>query len=116
MNTTQEEKINVLFVDDEQVNLDTYKMNFRRTLNVRTALSAAEARKILEFEVIDVVVSDQRMPETTGVEFLTRVREQWPDVVSLQQQGVTAGTTTEDGRVEGATGTPGRNHAGQGRF
>jgi len=81
------QKITVLFVDDEPANLASFKMNYRRELNVRTAQNANDAIAILEFEQIDVVVSDQRMPETTGVEFLTQIKEKHPHIMRILVTG-----------------------------
>lgn len=80
MNTDQTDKITVLFVDDEEENLKSYRTNFRRELSVLTAMSADSAFDILEFEKVDVIVSDQRMPETTGVEFLAKTKELYPAI------------------------------------
>jgi PAS domain S-box-containing protein len=72
--------ITVLFVDDEEENLKAYRTNFRRDLNVLTAMSAHSAFDILEFEKVDVIVSDQRMPDKTGVEFLAEAKAKYPEI------------------------------------
>ncbi|WP_448635308.1 response regulator [Pedobacter panaciterrae] len=61
--------INVLYVDDELHNLNSFKAGFRRLFNIFTAESALEGRKILEAENIHVIITDQRMPVMTGIEF-----------------------------------------------
>ena len=61
--------INVLYIDDEPHNLTSFKASFRRDFNVFTAESAEEGRKILESNNINVILSDQRMPKMTGIEF-----------------------------------------------
>jgi response regulator RpfG family c-di-GMP phosphodiesterase len=66
-------KISVLYVDDEENNLFSFKANFRIKYKVRTAISGKDALEILKKESIDIIITDQRMPEMTGVEFLEKV-------------------------------------------
>jgi len=63
-------KFNLLYVDDEESNLRIFKDTFRREFNIFIARTAKEGMKILDENDIDLVLSDQRMPEMTGVEFL----------------------------------------------
>ena len=64
---------NILYVDDEPHNLSAFAATFRRMYKVFTAESAEEGRKILDSEDIQVIITDQRMPKTTGVEFLASI-------------------------------------------
>ncbi len=64
------EKFSLLYVDDEESNLRIFKNTFRRKFEIYTATSAKEGMKILDNHEIDLVLSDQRMPGMTGVEFL----------------------------------------------
>lgn len=75
--------INVMYVDDEVVNLKAFQANFRRLFNVFIARSAAEGEEILSKNTIHVVLSDQRMPEVTGVEFLGSVRAKYPGTIRI---------------------------------
>ncbi|HEX8377223.1 MAG TPA: response regulator [Pedobacter sp.] len=70
-----ESKITVLYVDDEENNLISFKANFRMKYNVLIALSGDEAMSILEKKHVDIIITDQRMPNMTGVEFLEKVLE-----------------------------------------
>ncbi|EGV20331.1 sigma-54-dependent transcriptional regulator [Thiocapsa marina] len=79
----------VLLVDDEPLSLETLTRTLDESFEVLTATSAAAAEEILAQEWVQVIVTDQRMPETTGVEFLARVRERWPDVVRIIISGYT---------------------------
>ena len=79
--------INVLYVDDEVYNLTAFKAGFRRTFNVFTAESAAEGRKILETQDIHVIVTDQRMPVTTGIEFLESIIPDFPEPIRMLLTG-----------------------------
>lgn len=74
----ENEKPVVLYIDDEQANLTTFKANFRRDFVVHCALSAAEGREILDKEPVHIIVADQRMPQTTGTEFFGSILETYP--------------------------------------
>jgi two-component system response regulator AtoC len=73
----------ILVVDDEQDNLDAFRFNFKKTFDILTATSGAEALQILADKDCAVVVTDQRMPKMTGVELLREVRERRPDTVGI---------------------------------
>ncbi|ADY53881.1 response regulator receiver protein [Pseudopedobacter saltans DSM 12145] len=81
------DKIKVLYVDDEDNNLISFKANFRMEYKVFTAISGEEALKILEKENIDIIITDQRMPNMTGVEFLEMVIEKNPDPMRILLTG-----------------------------
>jgi response regulator RpfG family c-di-GMP phosphodiesterase len=70
--------INVLYVDDELNNLQGFKANFRRYYNVFTALSAEDAKLILAETEIHVLITDQRMPITSGTQMLEEVINEYP--------------------------------------
>jgi signal transduction histidine kinase/FixJ family two-component response regulator len=73
----------ILYVDDEPDNLRVFELTFRRDFSVLTATSADEGMEILNANPVAVVLSDQRMPGVTGVEFLSRVRELDPDTLRI---------------------------------
>lgn len=79
--------INVLYVDDEVHNLNSFKAGFRRKFNIFTAESAVEGRKVLETELIHVIITDQRMPVTTGIEFLESIIPEFPDPIRILLTG-----------------------------
>ncbi|SHG01009.1 response regulator [Pedobacter caeni] len=81
--------VNVLYVDDEVHNLTAFKASFRRQFNVFTANSAVEGRTVLESEHIHVIVTDQRMPVTTGIEFLESIIPDFPDPIRILLTGYT---------------------------
>ncbi len=70
--TVDKKKFSILYVDDEQSNLNAFYNTFRRKYKVHLALGAEEGLKIFKEQEIDLVISDQRMPEMTGVEFLKK--------------------------------------------
>lgn len=80
-------QINVLYVDDEVHNLNSFKAGFRRMFNIFTAESAEEGRKILETEDIQVIITDQRMPVMTGIEFLESIIPDFPDPIRILLTG-----------------------------
>jgi response regulator RpfG family c-di-GMP phosphodiesterase len=80
----------VLFVDDEVNILKALQRLLRaEDMNVLCASRAAEALDLLEKHPAQVVVTDQRMPEMSGVDFLAHVRERQPDVVRMMLTGYT---------------------------
>ncbi|WP_426992422.1 HD domain-containing phosphohydrolase [Methylomonas sp. CM2] len=80
--------INLLFVDDEANILKALRRLFRGgDYRVETAESGAEALEILAHQPIDLIISDMRMPQMDGAEFLTRVAERWPDTVRILLTG-----------------------------
>lgn len=82
-----EKKITVLYVDDEENNLISFKANFRIKYNVLVAISGDEAMKIIEGKHVDIIITDQRMPNMTGVEFLEQVLEKKPDPMRILLTG-----------------------------
>lgn len=79
--------ISVLYVDDEQNNLLSFKAAFRREFEVHTAISGQEGLEIVKNEAIDVIITDQRMPNMTGVEFLQKVIPFAPDPMRILLTG-----------------------------
>jgi signal transduction histidine kinase/FixJ family two-component response regulator len=65
----------VLYVDDEPDNLRIFELTFRREFEILTASGGEEALEILNRKPVAMILSDQRMPGMTGVEFLARAQE-----------------------------------------
>ncbi|MCL4457061.1 MAG: response regulator [Nitrospirae bacterium] len=83
-----DEKIKILFVDDEENVLAAVKRVFIDTgYIILTATSGREALEILENNDVRVIVSDYRMPEMNGVELLKTIREQRNDIVRIVLSG-----------------------------
>ena len=80
---------NILYVDDEPHNLSSFSASYRRLYKIFTAESAEEGRKILDKEDIHVIITDQRMPKTTGVEFLASILEIYPEPIRMILTGFT---------------------------
>ncbi|GAB4340006.1 MAG: hypothetical protein Fur0042_00330 [Cyanophyceae cyanobacterium] len=80
----------MLVVDDEPDNLDLLYRTFRRDFNVLKADSGAAALDILRSEgEVAVIISDQRMPEMKGTEFLSKTVPDFPDTVRIILTGFT---------------------------
>jgi len=78
----------VLFVDDDRAVLKSLARLFHRDgLEVMTAENSAEALELLGRYPVQLVVSDQRMPGASGVEFLSQVKERYPEVVRVLLTG-----------------------------
>jgi response regulator RpfG family c-di-GMP phosphodiesterase len=92
----EEKKINVLYVDDEENNLLAFKATFRMQYNVFIALSAEQAMQILETKPIEIIITDQRMPQMTGVEFLEKVIEKYIDPMRILLTGYADMTAVVD--------------------
>ncbi len=93
----------LLFVDDEQNILSSLKRLFRPLkYTVLTAGSGSEGLKLLGENHVDLVMSDMRMPEMDGAEFLAHVAEQWPQVVRILLTGYSDLNSTIKAVNEGA--------------
>ena len=79
----------VLVVDDEVRSQEALRRTLEEEFEVLTASGADEARQLLERHPVHVLLSDQRMPGTSGVAFLTQVRNEWPDVIRIIISGYT---------------------------
>jgi two-component system response regulator HupR/HoxA len=80
----------VLIVDDEPRSLEALRRVLSEDFEVIEARDAAEAEGVLAGELVEIVLCDQRMPRETGVDFLQRVRERWPDTIRIIISGYTA--------------------------
>lgn len=81
------QKPGILYVDDEEHNLHSFKASLRREFNVYTAISPDEALEYLDKEDLRVILSDQRMPKKTGVEFFAELKETHPEPVRILLTG-----------------------------
>ena len=86
---TSRTPLSVLVVDDELRSLETLRRTLEDHFTIFTALSAQEGLALMEGEYIQIVLSDQRMPGSSGVEFLRNVRARWPNTMRLILSGHT---------------------------
>jgi diguanylate cyclase (GGDEF)-like protein/PAS domain S-box-containing protein len=85
-----EKKQTLLIVDDEPNILTSLSRLLRREgFNILTATSPSEAFEHLAKHPVQVVLSDQRMPEMSGTEFFSRVRQLYPDTIRIVLTGYT---------------------------
>jgi CheY-like chemotaxis protein len=90
MNSDRPKKPKMLVVDDEPDNLDLLYRTFRRDFNVFKADSGITALEVLAAEgEVAVIISDQRMPEMKGTEFLSKTVPQFPDTMRIILTGFT---------------------------
>src|SRR5690349_15188144 len=76
-------KHTLLVVDDEPDVLDSVYDLLRREFNVLRARGAAEGCKLLQEHEVHIIMTDQRMPQVTGVELLTKVARRHPQAVRM---------------------------------
>ncbi len=81
------EKFNILIVDDEVEVLNALKKTLQRAkefdADISIASNAEEAKNKLSEKDYDLVLSDYNMPNTNGVQLLTWVKENYPEVVRI---------------------------------
>ncbi len=73
----------ILYVDDEEHNLISFKASFRREYQIYTATSGEEGLEIVRNQPIDLIITDQRMPKMTGIQFLERTLPEYPDTIRI---------------------------------
>lgn len=85
----QSSKHTILIVDDERDNLDALERIFRKKYHVLKAINHREALEFLKTEHVSLIISDQRMPEMTGVELLEKSLAIQPDAIRILLTGYT---------------------------
>ncbi|MBI9063592.1 MAG: response regulator [Marinilabiliaceae bacterium] len=74
------DKTKILYVDDEEINLQLFEINFQKKYQVITALDGLKGLELLEANPeILIVISDMRMPKMNGIEFIKQAKERFPD-------------------------------------
>ena len=82
-------EISILYVDDEANNLIAFRAVYRTKYTIYTALSGIEGLDIMSKNEIHIVITDQRMPNMTGVEFLEKIIEKYPAPIRILLTGYT---------------------------
>ncbi len=77
----------LLLVDDELANLQKLQRTFMSQYGVHMAQSGEEALRILQETPIDAIITDQRMPNMTGMEFLELSQKYYPNLVRIVLTG-----------------------------
>lgn len=78
-----EDKLKVLLVDDEEDNLALLHRTLRQDFEILKTTSPLEGLKMLDENHVDLIISDHKMEEMDGVEFLKRSYEKYPNCVRL---------------------------------
>jgi two-component system, sensor histidine kinase and response regulator len=81
------DKIKVLYIDDEDNNLNSFKASLRKDFIVYTAINASMGLEMAKLEEFQVVIADQRMPDITGVEFFEKLIHINPDPIRILLTG-----------------------------
>jgi two-component system response regulator HupR/HoxA len=83
------QKYSLLLIDDEAANLQKLQRTFMDRYDVHPARSGEEALQILRSTPIDAIITDQRMPNMTGIEFLEASQKDYPNLVRIVLTGYT---------------------------
>ncbi|MBN1252165.1 MAG: hybrid sensor histidine kinase/response regulator [Bacteroidales bacterium] len=78
-----ENKPEILYVDDEVLNIEVFKHSFKNNYDFIVTSSPVEALKILENTKIKILITDQRMPEMTGLELIGKVNKKYPEIICI---------------------------------
>ncbi len=74
----------ILYIDDEPLNLELFEILFEDEYNVITAESGAEGLdKLADNDDISIVISDMKMPQMNGLEFIGKARILFPDITYI---------------------------------
>ena len=84
---TSNPKYSILYIDDEEHNLISFKSTFRREYDIHVATSGPMGLEIMEKNEIQLVITDQRMPDMTGIEFLEKIVPRYPDCIRMIMTG-----------------------------
>ena len=81
------ERYKILYVDDEEANLRVFLANFNSAYEIHVASSGKEGLSSMDLTDFHIIISDQRMPAMTGLEFLSRAKVLQPDAVLILLTG-----------------------------
>ncbi|TXZ76431.1 response regulator [Vibrio mimicus] len=87
MDNTHDDKLNILLLDDENDILKALNRVLRMDYNVVTFDNGADALQHLQENPVHIIISDMRMPEMDGADFLAKAREMQPQTVRLLLTG-----------------------------
>lgn len=68
-------KPTVLYLDDESINLRLFNLSFKNNYTITTSNSGEEALELLNSNVFDIIISEQRMPGISGTEFMIEAKK-----------------------------------------
>lgn len=73
----------IIYVDDEQINLELFKINFRNDFEIFVADSAVKGLDIIAQNNINVIISDLKMPHMNGLEFIEKIKSENPTKICI---------------------------------
>lgn len=74
------EKTKIIYVDDEEINVMLFQINFSVNHEVYTGNSGYQGLELIEQHPdVKVIISDMNMPEMNGIEFIKKAKEKYPD-------------------------------------
>lgn len=76
-------KSTILYIDDDLLNLEILKEFFSDFYDVITLNSTKGAEEILKNKNVKVIISDQCMPDETGIDFIKRINVEYPEIVKI---------------------------------
>lgn len=77
----------VIYIDDEEINLELFQMNFEDEFQVFTSETPEDAIDLIKQEDIKVVITDFRMPKMNGIDLIRAAKEEMPNVVCMILSG-----------------------------
>ena len=77
----------LLYVDDEEINLQLFELNFRNNYDLITCANPIEALKIIENENLKVVITDYKMPFLNGMQLIEKIKLVKPNIVCIILSG-----------------------------
>jgi PAS domain S-box-containing protein len=77
----------ILYIDDEQANLDSFMAMYWSEYQVYTAINTRQALQIMAKNPIKLVITDQRMPDESGLSFIKKVKHKFPNIVFIIATG-----------------------------
>ena len=73
----------VIYIDDEEINIKLFNLNFRKNYSVYTTLFPIEALEIVRKENIHLIITDYKMPVMNGMELIRKVKEIMPNAICM---------------------------------
>ena len=105
-----EQKKTILYVDDETINLQLFRLTFQSEFEIKTVDTPAEALAQLADNDYAIIISDMKMPKMTGIEFLTQARQLRPQSYRILVTGLLEDeiieTAIKDGVVDSIVHKP----------
>ena len=86
----------ILYIDEAEQNLISFKSSFGEDYHIYTASSGLAGLEIMEQTTIQLVITDQRIPDMSGIEFLEKILLLYPDCMRM----IMTGTSDTDDIIE----------------